>query len=117
MARTILGIIAGDLIFAGSAVLLFYIARVDPHAPASLRFMICAILYGVAFALLSGYVAGLISRRADLIAGMILAAIIAISAFISLLARPGQGAVWTQISTLLFSAPAILVGDRLRTNR
>lgn len=89
--RTAAGIIVGDLIFVGSAVLLFYLSRVDPHAPASLGFMAISIAYGIGFALLSGFVAGLISHRRDLIAGMILALIIAVPALISNVLKAGRG--------------------------
>ena len=114
--RTAAGIIIGDLIFVGSAVLLFYLSRVDPHAPASLGFMALSIAYGVAFALVSGFVAGLIARRRDLITGMILALIIAVVALISMF-KPEAGALWSQISTLVLMAPAGLLGDWLRLSR
>ncbi len=117
MARTVAGIVTGDLIFAGSAVLLFYIAHVDPHAPASLKFMLAGILYGIFFSLLAGFVAGLISRRPDLITGLLLAAIIAIGAAISLFSRSGEGAIWPQVSTIVCFAPAALIGDWLRKAR
>ncbi|HEV2992754.1 MAG TPA: hypothetical protein VG759_30255 [Candidatus Angelobacter sp.] len=115
--RTALGIIVGDLIFVGSAVLLFYLSRVDPHAPAPLGFMAISIAYGVGFALVSGFVAGLISHRRDLIAGMILALIIAVPALISMFSRPGAGALWSQISALVLMAPSGLVGDWIRLSR
>jgi hypothetical protein len=116
-ARTAIGIIAGDLIFIGSAGLLFYLSRVDPHGPASLGFMAFSIAYGVGFALVAGFVAGLISRRRDLITGMILALIIAVPALISIVTRPGAGALWSQTSALVFMAPASLVGDWIRLSR
>ena len=115
--RTAAGIIVGDLIFVGSAVLLFYLSRVDPHAPASLGFMAISIAYGVGFALVSGFVAGLISRRRDLVAGMILALIIAVPALISMFSRPGTGALWSQVSALVLMAPSGLVGDWIRLSR
>lgn len=114
--RTALGIIIGDLIFVGSAVLLFYLPRVDPHAPTSFGFMAFSIAYGVGFALLSGFVAGLISRRRDLITGMMLALIIAVPALISML-KPGGGALWSQISALVLMAPSGVVGDWIRLSR
>ena len=77
-ARTVLGIIAGDIISVGSTLLLFYLARVDPHAPATPRFMALSIVYGIGFALLAGFVAGLISRRPDLVTGLLLACVVVI---------------------------------------
>jgi|SRR5947209_1973448 len=115
--RTVLGIIAGNVIFLGSTLLLFYLARVDPHAPASTRFMLLAIACGIAFALLSGFVAGWVGKRPDIIAGMVLACIIAVPAAVTLFSHPGEGAVWWQAAALILMAPASLVGDWLRKDR
>jgi len=116
-ARTVIGIIAGNVIFIASTLLLFYLARVDPHASASPRFMVLAIVYGVAFALLSGFVAGWIGKRADIITGFVLACIIAVPAAITVISRPGEGAVWSQTAALFLMAPAALMGDWIRKNR
>ena len=112
-ARLIIGVITGDVIFAGSAGLLFYFSRVDPHGPAATAFMAVSVLYGIAFAVLGGFVAGKISRRADLVSGMLLALIIAIPAAATLISRPGQGAIWSQLSALVLMSPAALIGDWL----
>jgi hypothetical protein len=116
-ARLIIGVLAGDVIFAGSGGLLFYFSRVDPHAPAAAGFMAFSILYGIAFAMLGGFLAGKISRRADLVSGMLLTLIIAIPAVATLITRPGQGAIWSQLSALILMSPAALIGDWLSKNR
>jgi hypothetical protein len=79
--------------------------------------MSASILYGVAFALLAGFVAGMIGRRPDLATGILLAAIIGVPALITLIARRGQGAIWSQTAALLLMAPAAAFGDWLRKNR
>jgi Na+/melibiose symporter-like transporter len=112
-ARTILAVIVGDLIFAGGSVLMFYVARVDPHAPAMTRFIVLSTAAGIVLALVGGVAGGSIGRRADLICGMLLAVIIAAGALVSMAGRPGQGALWSQTGALI-SAPAALVGDWLR---
>jgi hypothetical protein len=94
--RTALGILVGDLIFIGSVGLFFYLSHVDPHAPAAPGFMALSIVCGVGFALVAGFVAGLIGHRRDLIAGIILVPIIAVPALISIVTRPGAGALWSQ---------------------
>jgi hypothetical protein len=116
-ARLIVGVFAGDVIFAGSAALLFYFSRVDPHAPAAAGFIVFSILYGIAFAVLGGFLAGKIGKREDLVSGMLLALIIAIPAAITLISRPGQGAIWSQLSALILMSPAALIGDWLSKNR
>ncbi len=112
--RAFLGVVAGYLIFAGSAVLFFRLAKVDPHSQAAAGFEVVTIAYGLAFALLGGFVAGKIARRADLMCGIALAVVVALGATVSIFARPGAGALWTQAAALLLFAPASLAGDWIR---
>ena len=108
--RAILAVVAGYLIFAGSAVLFFRLLNVDPHSPATVRFEVLTITYGLAFAFVGGFVTGNIARRRDLNCGIALALMIALGATISLIARPGAGALWTQTAALFLFAPASLAG-------
>lgn len=118
LVRTIAGIIVGDVIFAGSGVLLFRFAGVDPHSTvAHPTFVSFSILFGVIFAGLAGFVAGMIGQREDIICGILLAAIIAVGAITSLIIRPGAEAIWTQAAALVLMAPAALVGDWIRKSR
>jgi peptidoglycan/LPS O-acetylase OafA/YrhL len=112
--RAVLAVVVGYLIFAGSAVLLFHVTKVDPHSPATVSFEIFTIAYGVAFSLLAGFVTGKIARRTDLVCGIALALVIAVGATISMIARPGAGALWNQTAALLVLAPASLAGDWTR---
>ena len=112
--RTFLAAVAGYLIFAGSAVLLFQLTKVDPHSPAALNFEGLSIAYGLAFGFLGGFVAGRIGRRMDLKCGISVAVVIGIGAAVSMIARPGAGALWTQTAALLLFAPAALAGDWIR---
>lgn len=112
--RTFLAAVAGYLIFAGSAVLLFQVTKVDPHSPAAVQFELLTVAYGIAFALLGGFVAGKIARRTDLKCGIALAFVIALGATVSMIARPGAGALWTQTAALVLFAPASLAGDWIR---
>lgn len=114
--KTILGVVLGDVIFAGGAVLMFYLAKVDPHAPAAPSFIVLSVVAGIALAFAGGFAGGVIGRRSDLICGMLLAVIIAAAAIVSMISSPGQGALWSQTGALL-SAPAALVGDWLRMRR
>ncbi len=114
LPRTTLAVFIGYVIFGGSAVVLFRAAHLDPHSLLPLRFVVFSITYGGAFALLGGYVAGRIGRRRDLICGLAVAALIAIGAVISMVARPGAGALWSQTAGLVVCAPAALFGDWIR---
>jgi len=115
--RAFLAVVAGYLIFAGSAVLFFRLSHVDPHSSAAIGFEALAIVYGLAFASLSGFVAGKLARRTDLVCGIALALVIALGATVSMIARPDAGALWTQTAALLLFAAASLAGDWIRRRR
>jgi hypothetical protein len=112
--RTVLAVVAGYLVFAGSAVLFFQLLNVDPHSPAAVGFESVTIGFGLISGSLGGFVAGKIARRRDLTCGIVLALVIALGATVSMIARPGAGALWTQTAALLLFAPASLAGDWLR---
>jgi hypothetical protein len=115
--RIVVAVVAGYVIFAGSAVLFFRLANVDPHSPAALGFELLTIAYGLTFASVGGFIAGKIARRPDLRSGIALAFVIALGATISLVARPGAGALWTQTAALLLFAPAAIAGDWIRRRK
>lgn len=117
MMRAVVGIVLGYVIFAGSAVALFQLTRVNPHAPVGAGFMAFTIVYGIVFAAVGGFAAGWIGRRPDTRCGLITAWIIASGATISLIASPAPGAHWSQIAALVLMAPAAWVGDWLRVRR
>jgi len=112
--RIFLAVVAGYLIFAVLAVLLFHLTNVDPHSPAAPGFKGVVVAYGLVSAFLSGFAAGRIGRRTDLACGMALALLIALGATISMIARPGAGALWTQTAALMLFAPVSLAGDWVR---
>ncbi len=112
--RSFGAVIAGYLIFAISAALLFRLAQRNPHAPASATFMILTTIYGFVFAFLGGYVAARVANRLELLHASLLALLLATGAMISLFAELGRGSVWTQISALLFMAPAAALGGMVR---
>src|SRR5262249_32223538 len=115
--RTILGVLLGDVIFAGGSALLFYAARVDPQAPAEVRFILISVGGGIVLAMSGGWVAGWFGRRNDLVCGILLAALIAARAVGSLISRPGRGAGWSQTAALVLMAPAALAGDWVSARR
>jgi hypothetical protein len=114
MIRSILAVIVGYAIFAVSGFALFQVTGQPPHGEASVPFMLGATVYGAAFALLGGYVAGVIAGRRPLAHGAAVATILALGAGVSLVATVGHGAIWSQVCTLAFMAPAAAVGGWLR---
>jgi hypothetical protein len=85
----VFAVIAGYLVFGLSAVLLFQIAGVDPHADTRLGFKIFSVAYGAVFALGSGWLAAG-WRRPALFHAAIVSAIIAVAAAGSLVARAAR---------------------------
>ena len=116
MRKRVLGVVVGYVIFAGtgSGVALFQLSGQDPHGDASVSFISGAILYGAAFALLSGYVSGWIASSRPFAQGLIVAGIIALGAGVSLTATVGKGYIWSQVAALTVMAPAAAFGGWLR---
>lgn len=115
MKRSLLAILLGYAVFAVSAVLLFSISGYDPHSPARAGFVILAIAYGACFGVAAGFIAALVAQRAYFMHAFAVGCIIAMGASISLIARPGEGALWTQFSAMLLFAPLTLLGAHLRS--
>ena len=114
MLRSVLAVIVGYAIFAASGFALFRITGQPPHGEASPLFKLGAVAYGVAFALLGGYIGGLVAGRRPLAHGGAVAVLLALGAAASLAATIGRGAIWSQVCTLLFMAPAAVGGAWLR---
>jgi hypothetical protein len=115
MVRSIIGVIVGYAIFAVSAVVFFRFAGRDPHAPQDAAFVVGAGVFGMASAAVGGFVAGVIAGRRPMLHAGIVAGVLAVGAIVSLLSRPGEGAVWSQVSAVCLMAPSALVG-RIRSS-
>ena len=115
MIRNILGVIAGYLIFAVSAVALFNLSGIDPHADASIGTVALVIVYGGFFAAIGGYIAHLIAGSKTLtvnyVLGILMAGFAAFSFFKS------SGSHYTQIAAIFGFAPLSLLGGFLHARR
>ncbi len=114
MGRSILAIVVGYLVFGLSAVALFQLAGVDPHAPVTGGSLIFSIAYGIVFALLAGYLTAWIARRRVLWPVLTVATIVALGAALSLLLARRDEAAWSQLATLILLAPAVVLGGAIR---
>jgi hypothetical protein len=112
--RSILGVVIGYVVFAASGFALFQITGQPPHGAASVPFMVGFVAYGVAFALLGGYLSARIAGRRPVAHAAAMAVVLLLGATVSLMATIGKGAIWTQICALAFMAPAALAGGWLR---
>jgi hypothetical protein len=114
VARSVIAVIVGYLIFALSAFAFFQISGQPPHQAVPVPIMIGSIAFGMVFALLGGFVAAWLARRRPLAHGIAVAAVLALGAAISLLNTMGKGAVWSQVAALTFMAPCAVLGGWLR---
>jgi len=117
MARSILAVIVGYLIFAVAAFAFFQISGQPPHQAAPIPIMLGSIAFGMGFALLGGYVAARLAQRRPLAHGFAVAAVLALGAGISLLSTIGHGAVWSQVAALVLMAPCAALGGWLRSRQ
>lgn len=115
--RSIIAVLLGYAIFAVSSFALFRVTGHDPHAPASVTFMMVTVVEGIVFASAGGYVAAWIAGRRPVAHAVAVAVLLALGAAASLAATLGHGAVWTQVTALLFMAPSAVVGGWWRARR
>jgi hypothetical protein len=114
VARWILGVVVGYAIFAVSAVLLFRLAGRDPHTQQELGFIIGAIVYGMVFGAIGGYVSAALGGGNPRIQGGVVGGVIALGATVSLIAGPHAGPMWSRVAALTLMAPSALAGGALR---
>lgn len=112
VVRTILAVIVGYLVFAVSAVLLFNLSGIDPHADAGLGTIAIVIVFGAVFAFIGGYLTKLIAATKTMVANYALAIIMASFAAFSFFKSPGTH--YTQIAAIVLFAPLSLVGGLIR---
>ena len=117
IARSILAVVAGYVIFAVSAFAFFRLSGQLPHQTAPLPKMLSSVAVGVVFALLGGYVAAWIARRRPLAHGVAVAILLALGATVSLVSTLGHGAIWSQIAALVLMAPSAALGGWVRARR
>jgi multisubunit Na+/H+ antiporter MnhB subunit len=117
MLKSVAAVVTGYVVFAVSAVLLFWATGRDPHEPQRVGFLVFSVLYGMAFATAGGFVAAKIAARKPRQHALAVAVVLAIGASASLLAQPGAGARWSQLAALIFMAPAALAGGFVRSRR
>jgi tellurite resistance protein TehA-like permease len=106
--RIILGVIAGYALFVISAVLLFQLAEIDPHADPSVGIAVVTIGFGLIFSFLGGMLAQWIGGQGKLTVNYALAIILAGFAAFSLIKSSGNH--YSQLAAIFLFAPASLLG-------
>lgn len=111
IAKNILAVITGYAVFVISAVLLFQLSGIDPHADPSIGIIFLTISYGLLFSLLGGLLTQLISKAGKLTINYILAIIMAGFATFSLFKATGNH--YSQLAAIFLFAPASISGGLL----
>ena len=114
MLRSALAILAGFVLFAGAMAVFFNLMGRDPHARASMPFMLLTTFYGMLFAALGGYLTVLLSTRHKFEHAFLVALMIAASGAALILGRPQGTPVWSHLAEVLTMAPIAMVGGYLR---
>jgi len=112
VVRNIAAVVIGYLIFAISAVMLFKLGSIDPHAESGIGTKAAVIVFGLVFSFIGGYVAKLIAAARTLNVNIVLAILMAGFAAFSLFRSEGEH--YTQIAAILLFAPASLLGGLIK---
>ena len=113
--RSILAVLAGYAVFVLGAALVFGLSGQKPHADASASFKTLAIVVGTAFAIAGGYLTATMARKSPVAHAIALGILLASIAAWSIHASPIKDPIWSQVSALLFMAPAAILGGVLRS--
>ena len=117
LLRSVGAVFAGYALIGISVELLFHLSGHDPHAPASVQFMVLTTIYGCFFAALAGFITASIAGRPALLHGAVLACLVELVAMLSLLVTLGDASIWSEVSALLFMAPAVMIGAMIRVKK
>ena len=105
--RVFSGVVFGYLLFELLWRGVFRVTDTDPHAPASISFEFGAVICGMLFALLAGYVASFIGGRPHFNAAWIAGGLVAMTAVAIMMTKV---VAWPQMVQLFFMAAAVVVG-------
>lgn len=111
--RSLVGVLAGYLIFRVATAAFFTLMDQNPHQIESTSMLVLSTAYAVVFALLGGYLAGLLAGRSELLHGTVVGIVIALVA-IGIVMRAAGGAGWLDVFALFLMAPAAAIGGMLR---
>ena len=108
IARNIAAVIVGYLVFAVSALLLFKLAGIDPHAETGTRIVLLVVVFGAVFSFVAGIVTKAVASSSSLVVNFVLAVLI--FAFAAFSALQSSGNHYTQIAAMFVFAPVSILG-------
>lgn len=114
---SVLAVLAGYVVFGASAGALFAVTGQDPHTTPTALFMVAGTAYGVAFAILGGWLTARLAPSNPTAHVRVVALVIGGIGLASLAFQYSRGSVWSELATVLVMAPSTLVGTRLAARR
>jgi hypothetical protein len=114
MGRSALAILGAYLIFSAGAVLIFQLSGRDPRVFPERGFLLLSVAGGMALAVVAGYAAGAIARRAEVGHAAFLALLMAAVAVTSIISKPGSASRWSETAVVFLMSPAAILGGVLR---
>jgi hypothetical protein len=106
--RLVLSVILGYATFAISAVLLFQLSGIDPHADPTMGVLLLTVTYGIVFSFMGGYLTQVISGTRTLTVNYVMAGLMVVFAAFSLLKTTGNH--YSQITAIVLFAPSSILG-------
>ena len=106
--RNILAVILGYATFVVSAVLLFQLSEIDPHADPPVGVIILTITYGLVFSFFGGLLTQWVAKTQRLTINYVLAGLMAGFAAFSLFKSTGNH--YSQIAAIFLFAPSSIPG-------
>ena len=114
MLRSIAAVVLGYLVLAAPIIALFAAWFRTPAAVPTPAFMRFSLAYAFAFAVVAGYLTGVVARRLEMAHAVALAALCALLGLASMVTTAGREPVWYQAANLGFMVAGVLLGGRLR---
>jgi hypothetical protein len=116
--KSAVSVVAGYLVFAASAALLFGLSGQDPHQWPGARFLIGSLVYVAVSSTMAGFIAvRSVRSNPSPRPAVMLAAVIGAIAVLSLLLEWKAGSVWTELTVIFVSLPSMVMGGVLGARR
>lgn len=117
MIRSVLAVVAGYAAMAIAVMLLFVIVLYSPEHQPGVAFMLGAIAFAFLAAILGGFVAALVARRAPMRHALGLAGLCVSMWIVSAIGSSGKEPLWFQVCNLVVMLAGVLAGGYLRARQ
>jgi hypothetical protein len=117
LLRGVFGVFAGHMLIAWGVSVFFLVAIPTPRIDVPVLLVFAAVVNGMAFAFVGGYLCGYLSKRQPLKCSVALAMVLAFAATVWWLQPPDIRVTWPIALTVSLAAPVAIVGGWLREHQ